>query len=123
MAYTTIDLFAGAGGLTAGFWLARDGAGNELFDPVFAVEHDQAAAATYKANFGIHVHDGDIEFMDSKVYPEADIIIGGPPCQGFSPLGRDRDPDSRTALNGLWEHFLTAVLEVPRWVFSVLLSC
>ena len=61
MAYTTIDLFAGAGGLTLGFALARSGAAAEGYEPVFAVEHDQAAAATYKTNFGVHVHDGDIE--------------------------------------------------------------
>ena len=119
MAYRTIDLFAGAGGLTAGFWLARDSAGVELYDPVFAVEHEPAAAATYKANFGIHVHDGDIEFMDPRVYPSADIIIGGPPCQGFSPLGRDRDPDSKAALNGLWEHFLAAVVQVRPRAFVI----
>ena len=119
MAYTTIDLFAGAGGLTLGFWLARDSTGDERFNPIFAVEHDQAAAATYKANFGIHVHDGDIEFMDPKAYPDADVIIGGPPCQGFSPLGRDRDPDSRTVLNGLWEHFLAAVVHVRPRAFVI----
>ena len=119
MAYRTIDLFAGAGGLTAGFWLARDSTGAELYDPVFAVEHEPAAAATYKANFGIHVHDGDIEFMDPRVYPSADIIIGGPPCQGFSPLGRDRDPDSKAALNGLWEHFLAAVVQVRPRAFVI----
>ena len=45
MAYRTIDLFAEAGGLTAGFWLARDSTGVELYDPVFAVEHEPAAAA------------------------------------------------------------------------------
>ena len=119
MAYTTIDLFAGAGGLTLGYWLAHDSAGARHFDPIFAVEHDQAAAATYKTNFAAHVHDGDIEFMDPASYPDADVIVGGPPCQGFSPLGRDRDPDSRAALNGLWEHFLAAVLHVRPRAFVI----
>ena len=90
-----------------------------LYDTVFAVEHEPAAAATYKANFGIHVHDGDIEFVDPRVYPSADIIIGGPPCQGFSPLGRDRDPDSKAELNGLWEHFLAAVVQVRPRAFVI----
>ena len=53
------------------------------------------------------------------VYPSADIIIGGPPCQGFSPLGRDRDPDSKAALNGLWEHFLAAVVQVRPRAFVI----
>ena len=119
MAYTTIDLFAGAGGLTLGFALERGSSGAGCYEPVFAVEHDPAAAATYKTNFGAHVHDGDIEFMDPAFYPDADVVIGGPPCQGFSPLGRDRDPGSRAALNGLWEHFLAAVLQARPRAFVI----
>ncbi len=114
----TIDLFAGAGGLTLGFEMARaDGMAN--FDPVFAVEHNSAAALTYKTNFGVAVHDGDIEWFDVSNYPEADVIVGGPPCQGFSPLGRDRDPESRAELNALWEHYLTAVLKVKPKAFVI----
>jgi len=100
---STVDLFAGAGGLSLGFHLAGHG-----FKPVFAVEHDHAAAATFERNFGCEVFDGDIEYGPS--YPKsADVIIGGPPCQGFSPLGRDRDDASRARLNGLWKHYLDAV--------------
>lgn len=119
MVYTTIDLFAGAGGLSLGFRLARDCSGTKSFEPIFAVEHDQAAAATYKANFDIHVNDGDIEFMNPAAYPAADVIIAGPPCQGFSPLGQDRDVDSRSALNGLWENFLAAVMYVKPRAFVI----
>lgn len=100
---TTLDLFAGAGGLTLGFHQAEKG-----FLPVFAVEHDPAAAETFERNFGCRVYAGDIE--DGPEYPEGvDVIVGGPPCQGFSPLGRDRDDDSRARLNGLWKHYLDAV--------------
>ena len=99
----SVDLFAGAGGLSLGFHLADRG-----FLPVFAVEHDQAAAATFERNFGCEVFAGDIE--TGPPYPEsADVIIGGPPCQGFSPLGRDRDDFSRAQMNGLWKHYLDAV--------------
>lgn len=99
----TLDLFAGAGGLSLGFHLADLG-----YLPVFAVEHDPAAAETFARNFGCDVFAGDIE--DGPAYPdEVDVIIGGPPCQGFSPLGRDRDDDSRARLNGLWKHYLDAV--------------
>lgn len=105
-----IDLFAGAGGMTLGF--VRAG-----FDPIFAVEIDEAAARTYKANFGSHVHDGPIELVDT--YPEADLIIGGPPCQGFSALGRDRDDRSRSALNGLWKEYLRALTQVRPKAFVV----
>lgn len=119
MNYSTIDLFAGAGGLTLGFAQADRSEPGVCYEPIFAVENDQAAANTYKTNFGSHVHDGDIEFLDPSAYPDADVIIGGPPCQGFSPLGRDRDPDSRAALNGLWEHFIAAVLRVRPRAFVI----
>ncbi len=113
----TIDLFAGAGGLTLGLELA----GNRTagFKPVYAVEHDAAAAHTYKRNFNTTVFDGDIEFFDPRGYPEADVIIGGPPCQGFSTLGRDRDDSSRAALNSLWGHYLSAVLAVKPLAFVI----
>jgi DNA (cytosine-5)-methyltransferase 1 len=108
----TIDLFAGAGGLTKGFEMADRG-----FMPIHAVEHDQAACRTFKANFDCQVFDGDIE--DFARFPDADIIIGGPPCQGFSPLGRDRDDVSRAQLNGLWEHYLRAVRQVKPRAFVI----
>ena len=107
---TFIDLFAGAGGLTLGFKAAD-------VKPVFAVEVDPCAARTYKANFGAHVLDHPIETVDS--FPSADLVIGGPPCQGFSPLGRDRDEGSRTELNRLWRHFLRAVEQVRPRVFLI----
>jgi DNA (cytosine-5)-methyltransferase 1 len=108
----TIDLFAGAGGLTKGFELAGRG-----FMPVFAVEIDPAAAATFKNNFDCQVRDDSI--VGDFRYPDADVIIGGPPCQGFSPLGRDRDDCSRAQLNELWQHYLSAVRSVGPEAFVI----
>lgn len=108
----TIDLFAGAGGLTLGFHAADLG-----YTPIFAVEIDQAAARTFKANFGCEVFDQPIENIDQ--YPDADVILGGPPCQGFSPLGRDRDDASRAELNSLWQHYLKAVRQVRPKAFVI----
>lgn len=110
---TTLDLFAGAGGLSLGFHLADRG-----YTPVFAVEHEAAAARSFERNFGCEVYAGDIE--DSPAYPdEIDLIIGGPPCQGFSPLGRDRDDESRASLNGLWKHYLDAVRTLKPQAFVI----
>jgi DNA (cytosine-5)-methyltransferase 1 len=108
----TVDLFAGAGGLSLGFHLADKG-----FEPVLAVEHEIAAAATFQRNFGCEVFAGDIELAPE--YPPADVIIGGPPCQGFSPLGRDRDDLSRAKLNGLWKHYLDAVRTIRPKAFVI----
>jgi DNA (cytosine-5)-methyltransferase 1 len=109
---TTLDLFAGAGGLSLGF--ERSGLG---FEPVYAVEVDPAAASTFKGHFGCQVFDGPIE--DVEVFPDAQVIIGGPPCQGFSPLGRDRDDHSRGQLNELWQQFLRAVRQVRPRAFVI----
>ena len=104
MLYRLIDLFAGCGGMTRGF------VDTERFASVFAVEHDRGAAATYRANFGDHVHAGDIQ--DVEVFPNADVVIGGPPCQGFSPLNRDGVGFERRAL---WQEYLRALDEArPR---------
>jgi DNA (cytosine-5)-methyltransferase 1 len=108
----TLDLFAGAGGLSLGF--EQSGLG---FVPVFAIENDPAAARTYKRNFGCPVFDGDIE--DVETFEQADVILGGPPCQGFSPLGRDRDDASRSTLNELWQHYLRAVRQVRPAAFVI----
>lgn len=83
-----IDLFAGCGGMTAGF--VRHG-----FEPALSVEWNLHAAATYAANFGEqHTSWGDIDDALNGDIPAADIVIGGPPCQGFSNLG-SRDVNAR----------------------------
>ena len=89
--YTLIDLFAGCGGLTRGF----EDTGR--FRSIFAVECDRDAAETYRLNFGDHVAEALIE--DVASFPSADVVIGGPPCQGFSPLNRDAVGFER---RGLW---------------------
>jgi DNA (cytosine-5)-methyltransferase 1 len=99
---TIVDLFAGCGGMTRGF--EDSGA----FRSVFAVEFDRDAAATYAANFGEHVACGPIE--DVAAFPAADVVIGGPPCQGFSPLNREAVGFER---RGLWREYLRA-LEATR---------
>lgn len=104
---TALDLFAGAGGFTLGF--VQDG-----FVTVFAVEIDKYAAATYEANFGPHCSTDDIKNIN--VFPPADVIIGGPPCQGFSNLGAHIPNDPR---NQLWRHYVRAVDQVRPLIFVV----
>lgn len=96
--YDLIDLFAGCGGMTRGF------CDSKRFKPVFAVEFDPDAAETYRENFGDHVAQAPIE--DVAVFPAADVVIGGPPCQGFSPLNRDAVGFER---RGLWREYVRAL--------------
>ncbi|MBS1844983.1 MAG: DNA cytosine methyltransferase [Actinobacteria bacterium] len=74
------------------------------FRSIFAVEFDRDAAETYAANFGDHVACGPIE--DVASFPAADVVIGGPPCQGFSPLNRAAVGFER---RGLWREYLRAL--------------
>jgi len=98
--YRLMDLFAGCGGMTRGF------VDTDRFVPVFAVEMDEHAAATYAANFGDHVVADKIERVER--FPEVDVVIGGPPCQGFSPLNRGGVGFERRTL---WREYLRALRE------------
>jgi len=95
-----MDLFAGCGGMTRGF------VDSGRYDPVLAVEMDPHAAATYRENFGDHVFEGRIE--DVPAWPQVDVVIGGPPCQGFSTLNRAGIGLERRAL---WRSYLIALRE------------
>lgn len=105
MAFKIIDLFSGAGGMTLGFTDARY-CGE--FESVWAVDIDRAATATFKANFGDHAICDDLDSYLSKggKVPQADVVIGGPPCQGFSLLNKRREGDARRQL---WQPFLDVV--------------
>jgi len=105
--FSLLDLFSGCGGLTEGFTSVRDRWAR--FIPVGAVELDRYAAATYASNFGPHVHQGDISDWIGTGVPSADVVLGGPPCQGFSALG-NRDPNDER--NKLWTQYAEVVASV-----------
>lgn len=109
--YKLIDLFSGAGGMTVGF--RRVG-----FDPILAVEKEADFASTYAANFGAHVLVGDIaEFVESgRISVKADVVIGGPPCQGFSNLTGNKPTDPRRTL---WQYYMKVVESSDCKVFVV----
>ena len=98
---TFIDVFAGAGGLSLGFLDAG-------FRPVAAIESDPDASSTYSKNFDTRIIDRDITRVDVQTLPHADVVIGGPPCQGFSPLGR-MNGSGHKANNRLWREFIKVV--------------
>ncbi len=112
-----IDLFSGAGGLAQGFRQASDR--DVEFLSVFAVECDAAAAASYKANFGHKVFSKPIEKLKVSDLPKAEIVIGGPPCQGFSPLGKMSPTDHHPSMNRLWRHFFRVVESVYPLAFII----
>lgn len=87
---TAVELFAGAGGMSAGFRMAG-------FNISFAVEADPHAAATYKLNHpSTRLHQSKIQDLDPRAClrrsglrtGEVTAVFGGPPCQGFSVSNR-----------------------------------
>ncbi len=100
-----IDLFCGAGGLSVGFdWLT-----DHVFQTVWANDYNDYAVNTFNANFGGICHPGDIvDMLNDKgtVIPSADVVIGGPPCQGFSLLNKQRSDDPRKKL---WIPFMEVI--------------
>lgn len=126
---TVLDLFAGCGGLTEGFHQFRpDGVDIPVFRSVGAVEWDGPAAASYEMNFGKSsvrrryfdppkVLCRDIVDWTPEWKPgEVDVVVGGPPCQGFSGLNRNRVGAER---NKLWQEFIRVVVAVKPKVFVI----
>lgn len=99
MSYEILDLFSGAGGLSFGFQ-------NAGFRIKNAIEVDKDAVKTHEYNFpDTDVFQFDITQMDPKEHfkeGDFDVIIGGPPCQGFSNIGRPKI--ASLVRNGTWGH-------------------
>jgi DNA (cytosine-5)-methyltransferase 1 len=119
-----VDLFSGAGGFSAGFRSYEpSGPGSSPFQSVAAVEFDEAAAATYAANFGsAHVANIDISTWDARPYKgKVDVVMGGPPCQGFSALNRDnlekKPPKTDDPRNKLWREYMRVVTTIEPNIF------
>lgn len=97
--YTVVSLFSGAGGMDIG--LEQSG-----MKVLWANDFDKDACATYRMWSDATVVEGDIATVDFGEVPDADIIVGGFPCQGFSLAGPRKLDDSR---NRLYKHFVEAV--------------
>src|SRR5882724_2702692 len=112
---TAIDLFCGAGGISLGLQAAG-------FEILCAADSWDVAVGTYRKNFGHPAACVDLskcsarELMERAGLPlrEVDLIVGGPPCQGFSVQRIGPDDDHR---NNLVLHFARLLLELSPRLF------
>lgn len=100
MKLTTVDLFAGLGGLSQGFVQAG-------FTPLFTNDFEKEQLETYAANHpSAQLSDDDVRQISGESIlkriglrrGELDVVLGGPPCQGFSTYGQRRIDDKRNRL-------------------------
>lgn len=103
---TSISLFAGGGGMTLGLKQAG-------YRSLLATDIEESAAITLRHNFpGTPVIHGDIrhltkaQILDAVGSSEVDLVVGGPPCQGFTTIGDQNPADPR---NGLFWCFARVV--------------
>lgn len=126
--YRFIDLFAGCGGLSEGFYKLG-------YKALLHLEIDETACQTLKTRMRHYGYsdaeveesvlcaditsDGIIDEIDKRVHEEVDIIIGGPPCQAFSTVGRAQSPDSMNSdpRNYLFENYLQILNHVKPKMF------
>lgn len=112
--YKVVDLFAGAGGLSLGFMQTKK------YDIKVAFENNPAMQKTYKKNhMGVDVQD-DVCLADyndiQKKYGKIDVVIGGPPCQGFSNANRQKN-HAISQNNMLVKQYIRAIHELSPKAF------
>jgi len=111
--YSVVDLFAGAGGLSYGF--SQTG----RFQIVVAAENNPNAQLTYKANHeGVEIFDNVTKVTSSALdkFGAIDVVIGGPPCQGFSNANRQKNT-AVSMNNRLVKEFVRVITELNPKVF------
>ena len=105
--YTVLDLFCGCGGISYGFEMAG-------FDIIGGIDFNKDATDTFKKNFpNAIVQCADISTISDtsikELFSGVDVIIGGPPCQGFSTANRHQKEidDPRNKLFFQYIRFVT----------------
>ncbi len=113
--YKTLDLFAGAGGLSYGFEMTGK------YEVVAAVELNQYARETYRRNhknklIEIYSDVRKIDFKELNDRLHIDVVIGGPPCQGFSNANRQKN-HIVSMNNSLVKEYFRAIREIKPIAF------
>lgn len=110
---TVIDLFSGSGGFSVGFKRAG-------YDILLASDYDENSSQTYQLNhpqttfIKSDITDVKPEEIRDKINSTPDVIIGGPPCQGFSIAGKRNESDER---NELFKEFVKHISIIEPSIF------
>lgn len=113
---TYVDFFAGAGGLSLGF--TQSG-----FRSIFANDYQDVCVATYKYNHpevpSSNIVEGDIrqlsDHIGEYITENVDVVVGGPPCQGFSSANKQRVIDDPR--NELYKYYVDSIRRIlPKFV-------
>lgn len=121
-----LDIFCGAGGMSLGFQMAGYTIG-------LGIDNDPLACQTYAYNFGSRCVQRDIAaiadpiaFIQEQDVERVDVLVGGPPCQGFSRVGRGKlrqvknDPDYiHDPRNQMYRQFVRFVIALRPLYFVV----
>ncbi len=117
--YKVISLFSGCGGLDLGFLGGFDFLGKYYsvnpFNIIWANDINQKACRTYEYNIGDHIHYGDIWDLIDDIPNDADVVLGGFPCQDISINGKGAGVDG--ARSGLYRAMVDVVARVQPRIF------
>ena len=107
---SVLDLFSGAGGFSLGFIQEK------IFDIKTSIDFDDKLSLTYVKNFPEieHLNRDILSFSDDEINElnsrnKYDVIIGGPPCQGFSIAGNIGRTETKDSRNDLFKGYLRFV--------------
>ena len=132
-AYQVVDLFSGAGGLSLGLEQPErlNGLGDlgyenlgynrKGFSTIMALDSSQDATDTVAKHFpDTEIICKDISQIKSfEKWKSAGVVVGGPPCQGFSNLNSTKTEDLNDDRNQLWREFMRAVEDINPDVFLI----
>jgi len=117
--YSVVSLFSGCGGMDLGFKGGFSFLGKEYpshdFDIIWANEINAAACKTYQYNLGQGIHHGDVWKKMEDLPNNADIVIGGFPCQDISVNGKGAGINGKRS--GLYRAMVEAVAKIKPRIF------
>ena len=117
--YSVVSMFSGCGGMDLGFMGGFRIFGkrypNLPFEVVWANDLNEAACRSYKRNIGDHIHCGDIWGLIDTMPNQADVLIGGFPCQDISINGKERGVNGTRS--GLYRAMVHAIERLKPKIF------